>query len=49
MKKDNKTQIQKPQEGNKTEELKEENQHIKKDKNFLNAINKIAKGNSSNK
>ncbi len=35
--------VQKPQEIDKSEELKEEKQHIKKDKNFLNAISKIAK------
>lgn len=48
MKKDT-TPKEKLQENDKKEELKEEKQHIKKDANFLNAINKIAKVNSSNK
>jgi hypothetical protein len=39
----------KTQESDKKQELKQETPHIKKDKNFLNAISKIAKGNSSNK
>ena len=43
MKKDNKKEMQKLQESDKKEELKEaEIKHIKKDENFLKAIKRIA-------
>ena len=43
MKKDDKKDVQKPQENPNKEELKEdETKHIKKDENFLKAIKRIA-------